>query len=308
MRTPKRLQPGDTIGLVSPSSPTTPQEIENMKTYFGKRGYRIQVAPNALARFGFMAGTPQMRADDFNLMLRDPGVRMVMTTMGGAGAAHLLPLIDYEAISADPKIVVGLSNPSILLNAISGMTGVPTFHGPNGIEFGGGCPLTRFCEENFWPMVCQDLDLPYTFPVSNTIQVLRGGGAVEGRLLGGHLRTNQVLLGTPWAPEWKDSILFIEEMDVELFRTDAMLAHLRLAGVFERIKGLIVGQYVSCDAVEAETLADIVLRNCTGYDFPIVSNIPIGHTDDKITVPIGCRVRLNPIEPSLELLETPTCP
>ncbi len=306
MHLPRRLQPGDTVGIISPSSPTTPGEIARMTSYFEERGYRVQVAPNALASLGFLAGTAQERADDLNLMLRDPKVKMVMTSMGGAGAAHLLPLVDYEAIARDPKIVVGLSNPSILLNAIASTARVPTFHGPNGVEFGGGCPLTPFCESNFWPLVSEVLDVPYCFPVRDSIRILREGDIVEGPLFGGHLGTNQPLIGTPWEPAWQGAILFLEEYKVELQRTDAMLAHLRLAGVFDAIVGLIIGEPLEQDQGQAETLDEVVLRSCAGYDFPIVANVPIGHTDDKITVPIGCRVRLDSVGRSLQLLERPT--
>jgi muramoyltetrapeptide carboxypeptidase len=118
MLRPRKLQPGDVIGIVSTSSPVTPDAVERMGRYFREKGYPVKVAPHALASFGFMAGTPQMRADDFNRMLHDPEVRMIVTSMGGAGAVHLVPLVDYPAIAADPKIVAGLSNPCVLMNAI----------------------------------------------------------------------------------------------------------------------------------------------------------------------------------------------
>jgi muramoyltetrapeptide carboxypeptidase len=302
---PKRLQPGDTVGIVSTSSPTTPDAVERTKRYFEQWGYSVRVAPNVLASYGFMAGTAQMRADDLNRMLRDPAIRMIVTSTGGGSAAHLLPLIDYEAIASDPKIVIGLSDPSIILNAITSTTHVPTFHGPNGYNF-GHTQITRFSEENFWPIVSQDLDIPHIFPVGDKIKVVREGDIVEGRLCGGHLGRNQVLIGTRWAPDWKDSILFIEEMVVELDRTDAMLTHLRLAGILDSIKGLIVGQFVECKEGQVETLEDVLLRNCADYEFPIIANVPLGHTADKITLPIGTQIRLNPVEASLELLESPT--
>jgi muramoyltetrapeptide carboxypeptidase len=305
MPTPKRLQSGDTIGILSTSSPVEQEAVDRMKEYFEQKGYSVQVAPNTLARFGFMAGTPQVRAEDFNSMLHDPAVRMIVTAMGGTGAEQLLPLIDYEALSSDPKMVVGLSNPAVLLNAITSVTDVPTIHGPNGVEFGYG-PLTQFAEENFWPIVGASLPMPHVFPVSDEIKVVRGGSIVEGRLYGGHLRTVELLIGTPWAPKWKDSILFLEEVHLSFCVTDRSLTHFKLAGIFDSIKGLMFGQPVESDPVEAETLEDILLRKCADYDFPIISNVRIGHTDDKITVPIGCRVRLNPIEPSLALLESPT--
>ena len=306
MPTPKRLRSGDTIGVLSTSSPTEPKAVDRMRIYFEQKGYSVLVAPNTLARFGFMAGTPQVRADDFNSMLHDSAVRMIVTAMGGAGAAHILPLIDYEALSKDPKMVVGLSNPAVVLNAITSVTDVPTIHGPNGVEFGYD-ELTPFAEENFWPMVSQDLVLPHIFPVSNEIKVVRGGATVEGRLFGGHIATLQSLIGTPWAPKWQDSILFLEEVAIKFRMIDQVLMHFRLAGILASIKGLIFGQPVECEPVEAETLDDILLRVCADYDFPIITNVRIGHTDDKITVPIGCRVRLSTTEPSFELLESPTC-
>jgi len=306
MPIPKRLRPGDTIGILSTSSPTEPKAVDRIKVYFEQKGFSTRVAPNTLACYGFLAGTPQTRADDFNLMLHDPEVRMIVTAMGGTGAAHLLPLIDYEALSNDPKMVVGLSDPSVVLNAITGVTDVPTIHGPNGVEFGYD-ELTPYAEENFWPIVSQNLELPHIFPVSNEIKVVRGGAPAEGRLYGGHISTIQSLIGTRWAPKWKDSILFLEEVDIKFQGLDRVLTHFKLAGVFASIKGLIFGQPVECEPVEAETLEDILLRVCADYDFPIFSNIRIGHTDDKITVPIGCRVRQNTTEPSFELLESPTC-
>jgi muramoyltetrapeptide carboxypeptidase len=312
MNAPKRLQPGDTIGIVSTSSPTTPEAVGNMERYFAKRGYSVKVAPNALAKFGFLAGTNKQRANDFNLMLRDPDVRMIVTSGGGAGAVHLLPMIDYEALASNPKIVTGLSDPAILLNAISRVAEVPTFHGPNGVEFGEG-PLTRFCEENFWPMVSENLRIPYVFPVGDCMRILREGEVVEGRLFGGHQRVIQPLIGSRYEPDWKDSVFFIEEIggtlisQYGLISVDKVLAHFKLAGVFDSIRGLIVGSPVESYEVDVETLEDIVLRHCEGYDFPILTNVPVGHTDDKITVPIGCRVCLDTKKPSFELLESPTC-
>ena len=181
MRPSKRLQPGNTIGIVSTSSPTKPEAVDRMRQYFKQQGYCVTVAPNTLARFGFLAGMPQERASDFNALLHDPSVRMIVTAMGGTGAEHLLPLVDYPAIAADPKLVVGLSNPAILLNAITAQTGVPTIHGPNGVEFGYD-ELTPFAEENFWPIVRENLSLPYTFPARDEVKVVRGGSVVEGRL------------------------------------------------------------------------------------------------------------------------------
>jgi muramoyltetrapeptide carboxypeptidase len=131
-------------------------------------------------------------------------------------------------------------------------------------------------------------------------------------LFGGHERTIQPLIGSKYQPQWKDCVLFLEEIGGELegefglISVDRVLVHFRLAGIFDSIKGLIIGSPMTPYEMGAESLEEIVLRNCEGYDFPIVTNVPIGHTDDKITVPIGCHVRLDTNKPSFELLESPT--
>ncbi|MGE5222645.1 MAG: hypothetical protein ACM3PY_09415, partial [Omnitrophica WOR_2 bacterium] len=162
-----------------------------------------------------------------------------------------------------------------------------------------------FCEDNFWPLVRDELSLPYAFPTKGHFQVLRGGSGVTGRLVGGNFGTIQPLIGTRWEPEWRGSILFVEEFFARLSRTDQILAHFRLAGVFDQIRGLIVGKPEQIEP-EAESLEEIILRNCAGYKFPIITDVLVGHTDDKLTVPIGCRVRLDPAGHCLELLESPT--
>ena len=306
MKKPRRLQPGDTIGIVSTSSPVDAAAVDRMRLYVEQQGYHVKVAPHTLSRLGFYAGLPQERADDFNALVKDPTVRMIVTAMGGSGAVHLLPLVDYQALASDPKFVVGLSDPSILLNAITRIADVPTIHGPNGVEFGYD-ELTPFSEKYFWPVIREDLPLPYIFPVSQEMKVVRGGQPVEGPLYGGNLDRLELLIGTPWAPVWRDSILFLEEFDLKYARTDRFLMHFKLAGIFDLIKGLIFGQPVESEPAAAETLEELILRICGEYDFPIIANIRIGHTDDKITVPIGCRVCLNSIERSLSLLESPTC-
>jgi muramoyltetrapeptide carboxypeptidase len=294
------------VGIFSPSFPISAEAVETMRRYFESQGYEVLVAPNTLAVDGLMAGTSQQRADDLNSLLRNPSIRMVMTSIGGAGAIHLLPLIDYAALSADPKIIAALSDPSILLCAITACTGIPTFHGPNGVEFGGLDVLTPYSEENFWRLVSTELELPFAFPLGGAFQVLRDSVPREGCLFGGNLSRVCWLLGTPWEPDWRDIILFVEDVKIDPLITDVCLAHLRLAGVFERIQALLVDRPMEPQQPEGESLEHILLRNCTGYDWPIVNDLLIGHTDDKLTLPLGCRVGLEPSTGILQLLKPAT--
>lgn len=303
---PKCIKSGDTIGVFSPSSPTTKVALNNMKEYFEKRGYKIKLTENVMEKFGFMAGTPEKKAYDFNSLINDPDIKMIMTATGGKSALHLLPLIDYNAIQHNSKIIVGLSDPSIILNAITGKTGLITFHGPNGYNF-GHTSITEFSEKNWWSIITGDVKIPYVYPICERVKVIKRGNSIIGRIFGGHLGTIRGLLGTPWIPNLKDAILFIEEIFTEFNMIDTILAHFRLAGVFEMISGLIVGEPVECNEKsypQVESLEDVILRNCEGYNFPIMTNVPLGHTDDKITIPIGAQVCMDLEALSIILLES----
>jgi len=301
LRLPRRLLPGDTVGILSTSSPVAPELVERTKQYLMGRGYRVVTATHVLDRFGYMAGTADARASDFNAMLNDPDIRMIVTSRGGESAIQLLPLIEYGTLALDPKIICGLSDPSILLNALTARSAVPTFHGPNGYDFGSEEQIA-FTEENFWPLVTGACEYPHALPVQERMKVLREGPAVNGWLWGGHLGTISGLLGTNFLPRWAGSILFLEEFIVNFPRTDALMTHFRLAGVFDRIRALVIGEPAEMDG-SWETYEEIILRNCTGYSFPIVANVPLGHTTEKITLPIGGKARLDTAAHCFELLE-----
>lgn len=303
LRLPRRMQVGDTVAIVSTSSPVEAGMVQQTREYLEARGYRVVVGRHTLDRMGYMAGSPEDRASDFNAMLSNPDIRMIMTASGGQSAIQLLPLIQYGTLSLDPKFVCGLSDPSILLNALTSRAGVPTFHGPNGFNFGGGTRLTAFTEQNFWPLVTGELDYPHVLPVGGEMKVLRDGPPADGWLWGGHLTTIQGLIGTHFRPHWAGGMIFIEEYEVDYARTDAVLAHFRNAGVFDRIRALVIGRPGVMGEHDFETYEEMILRYCAGSEFPIVANVPLGHTVDKITLPIGGKARLDTAARRFELVE-----
>jgi muramoyltetrapeptide carboxypeptidase len=304
LRLPPRLKTGDTVGILSTSSPVAAEQVERTQRYLEARGYRVHLGDHTLDRLGYMAGTAEVRASDFNRMLTDPNIRMIVTAWGGETAIQLLPLIHYGTLSMDPKIICGLSDPSILLNALTARSAVPTFHGPNGYDFGATIH-SAFTEENFWPMITGEWEYPHTFPVGDQMKILREGPAVNGWLWGGNLSTIRGLIGTHFRPQWAGGILFLEEMQVGYARTDDMLAHFKLAGIFDRIRALVIGAPAELGEPAGETYEDLILRHCAGTSFPIVANLPIGHTPEKITLPIGGKARLDTSLRSFQLLEAP---
>lgn len=288
----KKLEPGDTIGLFSSSSPTSERSVNNIKKYFESKGYKIKTSSHLFASNGYMAGTAKERADDLNELVNDNDVKIIMTANGGKSGLQMLPFIDYEAVRKHSKGIIGLSDPAVLLNAVTAKSGIISLHGPNGYNFGENS-LSEYSEKNWWDFVTGKQNNIY---LGEEAYVLRGKGDITGTLFGGHLGTVSNLLGTEWEPEWRASILFLEEAFTNYSSIDAMLNHLRYCGVFDKINGLIFGKLEQCGESNyeiSESLQDIILRNCDGYDFPIVTDAWIGHTENKVTLPIGGSAELS---------------
>lgn len=303
---PQRLEKGDTIGIVSVSSPVSQEVLNRSGDYWSRLGYSIELGRHVDREFGYMAGTAEERAEDLMGMFKDPKIKAIFVAMGGKSANQLLPLLDFDIIRSNSKIFMGLSDSSILSLAIFACSGVVSFHGPTGYNFGqeGVPPYT----ERYMLHA-----LTSTNPVGNiepfsAWKVLRSGKPVEGPILGGHLGTIRSLIGTNYSPSWNGAILFIEEIFVEYHDIDAVLTHFRLAGVLDRIAGLIVGRPVEVGERSypcKEELETVILRICSGYSFPILFGVDLGHTPEKITLPIGTLARVETQgSGSLSLLES----
>lgn len=307
MNSVKKLEKGDCIGIFSSSSPTNEDAIHKMKNYFTERGYKVKIAPHTLEANSFMAGEPSNRVEDFHSLIADPNVTLVMTANGGESAIQMLSLIDFELVRKNPKIICGMSDPTSLMTAITLKSLLPTFHGPNGYNFGHTDP-TKFTEENWWQMVTGNFSTPYIFPVNDKLKILKNGNTVVGEIIGGNLGVFCSLLGTPYFPDVTGKILFFEEIFREHAQIDSCINQLRLAGVFDKVVGLIVGENVECnDSSESnqETYEELLLRNFKQFNFPIVYNIPLGHTDDKITIPLGMKCSVNLSLKTISLIESP---
>ena len=291
----KKLLPGDTIGVFSSSSPTNQQSLLQIEKYFNRRGYKVKIAPHTLDSFGYMAGTSQNRANDLNDLVADEEVKLIITAGGGKSALQLLPLINYDLIRKKQKGIIGLSDPAILLNAISSISNVITLHGPNGYNF-GETTISKFSEENWWRIVSGEIEDTNTIYLGDTARAIKGTGEINGVLYGGHLSTIRNLLGTKWEPDLNASVLFLEEAFSDISLIDSTLTYLNYCGVLRRINGLIFGKLELCSESNydvKERFDDILLRNCQEYNFPIICDALIGHTDDKVTLPIGAEVTLS---------------
>jgi len=291
---PKKIEKGDTIGLVSPSEPVFfPDRFERGIQELERMGFNILVGKSVHRKYGYMAGTDQERADDINEMFANQKVKAIFTTTGGSSANRLLPLLDYELIKDNPKIFLGISDITVLLNAIHAKTGLVTFHGPYLLY--GICDMLDYDREYFLKAFTQSSPIGRV-KILTQREVLKEGKAT-GKLLGGNFKSLRSLFGTPYNPDWNGAIFFWEEYKTEPHKIDRMLMHFKLIGAMDEISGMIMGNLSACKEKKYEkecpTIQEIIVGHCNKYEFPVMYNLDFGHNCHNVTIPIGVQATID---------------
>jgi muramoyltetrapeptide carboxypeptidase len=309
---PPRLARGSRVALVAPAGPLGERDdVQRGVELCQALGYEPVPGAHVLDRYGYLAGTDQARLADLNQALRDPAIDAVWCLRGGYGVTRILPSIDLDALTRHPKAVIGYSDITALLLALHRATGVVTFHGPM-----SRAPLTSFSRSHFEAALASAEPagrlgrLPQPagtlVPRSPRIRPIRGGIA-EGPLVGGNLSLLTALAGTRHFPPLDGAILFLEEVGEDLYRVDRMLSQLRMLGAFDRLSGVIVGQFTDMKRGAGDGGAlgfDEVLTTYLGpLGVPVAYGFPFGHIDDQWTLPIGARARLDAGSGEVDLLE-----
>jgi muramoyltetrapeptide carboxypeptidase len=296
-----------TIGVISPASRPLDEAIYYRGIeYLKQLGYNVMESTHVLDKRGYLAGHDEDRAEDLNAMFRSPEIGAIICSRGGYGTPRLIDKLDFDAIQNNPKIFVGYSDLTAVSLAIWQQTGLVTFSGPMvAVEMGRG--IDPFTEKSFWMSVTSPDPIgALTNPEGSPIRVIKPGKA-EGSLLGGCLSLINVLLGTPYSPDFDGAILIIEDIDEEPYRVDRYLAQLKLAGVFERIAGIVLGQFIDCAPKDPEKpsleLDQIFLDYFENLNIPIIENFAYGHGAIKHTIPIGIHAILDTEQGGLILAE-----
>lgn len=309
---PARLKPGDTVGLVCPAAPAYSREtvrvtIESLAAL----GLKTKLAPHFYDRYGYLAGRDTDRAADLNGMFADPSVTMIMAMHGGWGCARILPLLDYDLIRRNPKLLIGYSDITALLLGIYAKTGLTTIHGPEGAATWNAYTVDWFRRvlmdgetALFQNPAPKDDTLAQT---KERITTLRPGRA-RGQLAGGNLTVLCHLIGSPYLPDWRGKILFVEDTHEDVYSVDRMLTHLKLAGILEQVAGFVFGKCTKCDADSGGygslTLEEVLTEHIGSLTVPAYAGAMIGHIADKFTVPIGINAEMDADAGTIRLLES----
>lgn len=311
IRKPAALAPGSTLGIIAPASPCyNSDSIANGKKILEDLGFRTVLAPNALKRARYLAGTDRERIADLHKMFLDPHIDGILCLRGGYGTLRILSKINYHIIRRCPKILVGYSDITALQLAIWKRSGLVAFSGPM-LATDFGLKPEDFTLKNFYKAVTSyhPLGLVPATPGVKTHVIYPG--RARGRLIGGNLSLVTATLGTPYEIDTRGAILFLEEVGEDPYRVDRMLQQLFLAGKLHNAAGVIFGEFVGCEAADmsasftcGEVIADIFSR----LKIPCFYGLGPGHGVHKVTLPLGVRAVMDAGQCQLVISEPATVP
>ena len=304
---PRPLRRGDTIGLVGISG--VPHNLEEnydkMMAAIDDMGYKVIVADRCREQYGYLSGTDESRARGLNQMFRDDRVDAVVCMRGGYGVARMLDLVDFDAIRANPKLVLGYSDITALHTAIHELCHLVTFHGP--MPCRGWMEFDDFTRESLVRAVSSTEPLGLIKNPEGMTPKCVVPGKCSGMLVGGNLTLIASACGTPYALDVTDKVLLLEDVGEYIYRLDSMLTQLRQAGMFEKCAGVVLGGFTNCTE-EYEDYAlhldDIIRDIIVPAGKPVLGNMSIGHMDTKITVPLGVQCKLDAEAGTLEFTES----
>lgn len=291
-------------------------------------GYEIVNGSLYRKQDSYRSGTIQERAQEFNQLLYNEKVQILMASIGGNNTNSILPYIDYEYLKKHPKIIMGYSDTTALLLAVYAKTGLVTFYGPAAASsFGELPPFVDWTFKYFESMIKSEITCPYDYQMPEfwTDEVIKWDeqnrskeqykndwicvkpGVCQGRLIGGNLNTMEGFFGTEYMPEIKKGdILFIEDSLKDACTIERSFSLLKLAGVLDRVSGIIPGKHEKFDDNGTGRKPYEILQEVLGEtEIPILAEFDCCHTHPMFTLPIGCQVKLDAEKKRVSLLESP---
>lgn len=324
---PPALSKNDMIEIVSPSSAIVafPRRLKRGLRAIESWGFKTKLSKNCLIERGGIAGAPIQRAEDINDAFKDKLVQGIICSTGGWNANSILPFLDFDAIKENPKVFCGYSDITVLLNAIYAKTGLITFHGPtvlpslgeaNGVhpysersfltlmkaEKVGSLPQTKeFTQELLWWE--KEDSRPRKMKTSTPWKVLKEG-TCEGRLIGGNTCTFATLIGTDYMPDVESCILLLEDEGGSTQEVERHLAQFKQVGILKKIAGLVYGRPYKLSQESSEwSLYEIIKEYTKEYDYPVLADVDFGHTEPRLTLPIGGMASIDTTKASFSIIE-----
>jgi muramoyltetrapeptide carboxypeptidase len=286
---PHALKPGDTVAVVASAAAIERAHLERGVNVLASMGFRVKVSERVLARAGILAGDDRDRASELQGYFADPEVKAIFSARGGYGCGRLLPILDFKAMAATPKIFVGFSDATFLLNALVDFSGIVSFHGPMvAMDFAKGLSPRSF--EHLQGLLNGKID-SFELEARETLHP----GSAQGEVIGGCLSVVVAMIGTPYEPRFDGRILFLEDTGEKAYRIDRMLVQLRQSGALGRVAGIVFGAIRAIDGNEQETqlIARFAAEQTAGLGCPVLYGIEAGHGTENFTIPFGVVARID---------------
>jgi muramoyltetrapeptide carboxypeptidase len=308
---PKRLKPGDTLALVAPGSYISEKELNDSIKNIETLGLKTTYNNSILNKTGYFSGNDNQRAEELMEMFSRKDVDGIICVRGGYGCARILPLLHYEVIKNNPKVLIGYSDVTALLYGIYSQTGLVCFHGPVSISTFNEFSVRYFKNTLIYPH--DNLELmsePEERKEYPKTPVVISSGKAEGKLIGGNLSIVGSIIGTPYDIDYTGKIIFLEETLEEPYRVDRMLTQMIQANKFNKAAGIALGIFDRCEPKEKDpafsnsfSLMEVLFDRLSGLGIPVIYGLSFGHIKNKFTLPFGIKAELNVDNQTLTLLE-----
>lgn len=295
---PVALKKGDMVGIVSPSNTVFSEGLKTGLKSLKRMGFRIKFNDTILYSRVYTIDEDKRRADDINSMFRDKDIKAILHAKGGYGLIRVLPFLDTEMIAKNPKVVVGYSDATVFLMYLLFKCRMVTFHGP--MVLGEISEYMSHIRRNSF-LTAITSTKPLGHYKHHRVTVLKHGRAT-GILVGGCITSIAHILGTPYEPDTRNKILFLEDVSEYYSHVDEMLFHLKLAGKFDSVKGIVFGEMLNCGTRKG--LIERIKETLKEFNVPIIFGFPSGHSPTNLTIPFGVKVTIDTKVPGLIFRES----
>lgn len=297
----QKLKKGDTIGIIIASSCNRVDRFKELEDYISNLGFKILYGKTVYLKSGYLAGSDEERIQDIHDMFLNPEVKAILCLKGGFGASRIIDKIDYNLIKNNPKLLIGFSDVTALLNNFYKYANLPTVHGLVG-NFLASKYCDDFSKQDFKDLLFENTKGRILKGNDNTKTLVEG--ITEAELVGGNLCLISDLYGTDYEVDFENKIVLIEEVEEPPYNIDRMFAQLRLGKNIYKAKGFVFGHFTDCiDSENDNTYENLIKEYFGNLDVPVIYNFPTGHEFPFINVPIGLKVRLDANKKQIEILE-----
>lgn len=297
----QKLKKGDTIGIIIASSCNRVDRFKELEDYISNLGFNILYGKTVYLKSGYLAGSDEERIQDIHDMFLNPEVKAILCLKGGFGASRIIDKIDYNLIKNNPKLLIGFSDVTALLNNFYKYANLPTVHGLVG-NFLASKYCDDFSKQDFKDLLFENTKGRILKGNDNTKTLVEG--ITEAELVGGNLCLISDLYGTDYEVDFENKIVLIEEVEEPPYNIDRMFAQLRLGKNIYKAKGFVFGHFTDCiDSENDNTYENLIKEYFGNLDVPVIYNFPTGHEFPFINVPIGLKVRLDANKKQIEILE-----